>query len=59
MILDEKLAAGDVVVLDGATGTEIARLGGEMNAAWCTVIGRIRSLSPLRGTNDGEPSTDL
>ena len=36
MILDEKLAAGDVIVLDGATGTEIARLGGEMNAAaWC------------------------
>ena len=33
MILDEKLAAGDVIVLDGATGTEVARLGGEMNAA--------------------------
>ena len=38
MILDEKIAAGDVVVLDGATGTEIKRLGGEMNpAAWCAV----------------------
>ena len=38
MNLDEKLAAGDVIVLDGATGTEIARLGGEMNAAaWCAV----------------------
>ena len=38
MILDEKLAAGDVIVLDGATGTEIARLGGQMNpAAWCAV----------------------
>ena len=38
MILDEKLAAGDVIVLDGATGTEIKRLGGEMNpAAWCAV----------------------
>ena len=36
MILDDKLAAGGVIVLDGATGTEIARLGGEMNAAaWC------------------------
>ena len=36
MILDEKLAAGDVIVLDGATGTEIARLGGETKtAAWC------------------------
>ena len=38
MILDEKLAAGDVIVLDGATGTEIKRLGGEMDpAAWCAV----------------------
>jgi hypothetical protein len=38
MILDEKLAAGDVIVLDGATGTEIARKGGAMNgAAWCAV----------------------
>ena len=41
MILDEKLAAGDVIVLDGGTGTEIARLGGEMNAAaWCAVANR-------------------
>ena len=41
MILDKKLAAGDVIVLDGATGTEIARLGGEMNAAaWCAVANR-------------------
>ena len=41
MILDEKLAAGHVIVLDGATGTEIARLGGEMNAAaWCGVANR-------------------
>ena len=41
MILDEKLAAGGVIVLDGATGTEIARLGGEMNAAaWCGVANR-------------------
>ena len=38
MILDSKLAAGDTIVLDGATGTEIARLGGEMSsAAWCAV----------------------
>ena len=38
MILDGKLAAGDVIVLDGATGTEIARLGGEMDpVAWCAV----------------------
>ena len=41
MVLDEKLAAGDVIVLDGATGTEIARLGGAMNpAAWCAVANR-------------------
>ena len=41
MILDEKLAAGDVIVLDGATGTEIRRLGGEMDpAAWCAVANR-------------------
>ena len=38
MILDEKLAAGDVIVLDGATGTEVARLGAKMDAAaWCAV----------------------
>ncbi len=36
MILDDKLRSGDPIVLDGATGTEIARLGGAMNsAAWC------------------------
>ena len=41
MILDEKLAAGDVIVLDGATGTEVARLGGKMDAAaWCAVANR-------------------
>ena len=41
MVLDDKLAAGDAIVLDGATGTEIARLGGEMNpAAWCAVANR-------------------
>lgn len=38
MILDDKLAAGEVIVLDGATGTEIARKGGAMDgAAWCAV----------------------
>ena len=36
MILDDKLAAGDVIVLDGAIGTEISRLGVEMSSAiWC------------------------
>ena len=38
MILDNKIADGDVIVLDGATGTEIKRLGGKMDsAAWCAV----------------------
>ena len=38
MILDKKIAHGDVIVLDGATGTEIERLGGKMDsAAWCAV----------------------
>ena len=38
MILDEKITAGDVIVLDGAVGSEIDRLGGKMDAAaWCGV----------------------
>ena len=38
MILDEKLAVGDVIVLDGAIGSEIGRLGGKMHpVAWCGV----------------------
>ena len=38
MILDDKLAAGDVIVLDGAVGSEIERRGGKMDAvAWCGV----------------------
>ena len=41
VILDQKLAAGDVIVLDGATGTEIARIGGAMDsAAWCAVANK-------------------
>ena len=36
MTLDERLASNAPIVLDGATGTEVARLGGAMNgAAWC------------------------
>ena len=36
MILDNKLSNKEVIVLDGATGSEIARLGAEMNSsAWC------------------------
>ena len=39
--LQEKLLSGQVIVLDGATGTEIARLGGEMHsAAWCAVANK-------------------
>ncbi|MDE0045028.1 MAG: homocysteine S-methyltransferase family protein [bacterium] len=41
MILDDKLRSGDTIILDGATGTEIARLGGAMNsAAWCGVANK-------------------
>ena len=41
MILDDKIAAGAIIVLDGATGTEIARLGGEMSgSAWCAVANK-------------------
>ena len=38
MILDQKLAAGDLIILDGGIGSEIERLGGKMHsAAWCGV----------------------
>ncbi len=38
MILQDKLESGAVIVLDGATGSEIARLGGEMSGkAWCAL----------------------
>jgi len=41
MILQEKLDAGAIIVLDGATGTEIARLGGAMDsAAWCAMANK-------------------
>ncbi len=41
VILQEKLDNGQVVILDGATGTEVARLGGAMNsAAWCAVANK-------------------
>ena len=41
MILGDKLESGNVIVLDGATGTEISRLGGRMNsAAWCAVANK-------------------
>ena len=36
MILDQKLADGDLIVLDGAIGSEIERHAGELDAvAWC------------------------
>ena len=41
MILQEKLDSGALVILDGATGTEVSRLGGRMNsAAWCGVANK-------------------
>lgn len=41
MILDSKLGKQEIIVLDGAIGGEIARLGGEMNAAaWCGVANK-------------------
>ncbi|MCZ6887054.1 MAG: homocysteine S-methyltransferase family protein [Gammaproteobacteria bacterium] len=41
MILDDKLSAAEAIVLDGAVGSEIARLGGVMDeAAWCGVANR-------------------
>tara|TARA_B100001964_G_scaffold40340_1_gene44160 strand:+ start:3928 stop:4896 length:969 start_codon:yes stop_codon:yes gene_type:complete len=36
MILDELLENGECIIMDGAIGTEIARLGGDMHtSAWC------------------------
>ena len=36
--LMQRLADGDVIILDGATGTEIERLGGEMHDdVWCAM----------------------
>tara|TARA_Y100000994_G_scaffold216379_1_gene193212 strand:- start:742 stop:1839 length:1098 start_codon:yes stop_codon:yes gene_type:complete len=41
MILDNKLSNKEIIVLDGATGSEIARLGAEMNSsAWCGVANK-------------------
>ena len=41
MILDQKLVAGDVIVLDGAMGSEVARYGAPMDsAAWCGVANK-------------------
>ena len=41
MILDNKLSNEEVIVLDGATGSEIARLGAAMNSsAWCGVANK-------------------
>jgi methionine synthase I (cobalamin-dependent) len=38
MILQDKLDSGAVIVLDGATGSEVSRLGGEMSGtAWCAL----------------------
>jgi methionine synthase I (cobalamin-dependent) len=41
MILDKKLGKQDIIVLDGAIGSEIARLGGAMDsAAWCAIANK-------------------
>ncbi|MBS96121.1 MAG: homocysteine S-methyltransferase family protein [SAR202 cluster bacterium] len=41
MILEKKLNNKDIIILDGATGSEIARLGGVMNSsAWCGVANK-------------------
>lgn len=41
MILDQKLEASDIVVLDGAMGSEVARYGAPMDsAAWCGVANK-------------------
>ena len=41
MILDNKLKNKEIIVLDGATGSEIARLGAGMNSsAWCGVANK-------------------
>jgi methionine synthase I (cobalamin-dependent) len=41
MILDDQLSKQEIIVLDGAIGTEIARLGGVMDAAaWCAVANK-------------------
>ncbi len=41
MILDEPLGRGDLLVLDGAIGSEVERLGARMDAiAWCGLANR-------------------
>ena len=41
MILDQKLADGDLIVLDGAIGSEIERHAGRLDgAAWCGMASR-------------------
>ena len=52
MILDEKITAGDVIVLDGAIGSEIDRLGGKMDAAaWCGMANRTHP-DTVRGVHE-------
>ncbi len=41
MVLDDMLRKQEILVLDGAVGGEIARLGGVMDgAAWCAVANK-------------------
>ena len=42
MILDNKLNNKETIILDGAIGSEIARLGAAMNSsAWCGVANTV------------------
>ena len=41
MTLDDRLRNNEIVILDGAIGSEIERLGAKMdNAAWCGVANK-------------------
>ena len=50
MILDNKLNRQEIIILDGATGTEIARQGGVMDSsAWCGVANKTHPEVVRRG----------
>ncbi len=53
MVLDAVLDGGEVIVLDGAVGSEIARLGGAMDAAaWCGVA-NVTHADVVRAVHEG------
>lgn len=50
-IVDQKLAAGEIVILDGGTGTEIQRRGVPMDGeVWCAIANRTHP-DQVRGTH--------